>query len=66
MGKIVSLRQARRAKDKAEARAVKEAEAAANRAAFGRTKAEKDATRTEQERENRLHTSHRLERDDDS
>ena len=45
---------------------MKEAEAAANRAAFGRTKAEKDATRTEQERENRLHTIHRLERDDDA
>lgn len=38
MAEIVNLRQARKAK----ARAGKEAEAAANRAKFGRSKAEKD------------------------
>ncbi|HVW91317.1 MAG TPA: DUF4169 family protein [Devosia sp.] len=38
MGEIVNLRQARKAK----ARAGKEAEAAANRAKFGRSKAEKE------------------------
>ena len=39
MAEIINLRQARKAK----ARTVKEADAAANRAKFGRTKAEKDA-----------------------
>ena len=39
MAEIVNLRQARKAK----ARAGKEADAAANRAKFGRTKAEKQA-----------------------
>jgi len=39
MAEIVNLRQARKAK----ARASKETEAAANRAKFGRTKAEKEA-----------------------
>jgi hypothetical protein len=42
MGEIINLRRARKAK----ARAEKEATAAANRAAFGRTKAEKDAAKT--------------------
>ena len=37
MGEVVNLRKWRRAREKAEA----EAQAAANRAAFGRTKAEK-------------------------
>lgn len=40
MTDIVNLRLARKAK----ARTAKEADAAANRAAFGRTKAERDAT----------------------
>ena len=40
MTDIVNLRLARKAK----ARTTKEADAAANRAAFGRTKAERDAT----------------------
>lgn len=42
MAEIVNLRLARKAK----ARAAKETTAAANRAAFGRTKAEKQADRT--------------------
>ncbi|WP_341209744.1 DUF4169 family protein [uncultured Sphingomonas sp.] len=46
MGEIVSFRQARKAK----ARAAKETQAAANRAAFGRTKAQKAADAAEQAR----------------
>jgi len=42
MAEIVNLRQARKAKERAE----KEAEAAANRAQFGRTKAEKELEAT--------------------
>jgi hypothetical protein len=48
---IVNLRLARKAK----ARTTKEADAAANRATFGRTKAERDATaRTEAARDRTL------------
>ncbi|TXC72082.1 DUF4169 family protein [Sphingomonas ginsenosidivorax] len=43
MAEIVNLRRARKAK----ARATAEATATANRAAFGRTKAEKDAAQAE-------------------
>lgn len=50
MGEIVNLRLAR----KAAARRTKEAEAAANRAAHGRTRAEREATRAENERAARL------------
>ena len=46
MAEIVNLRLARKAKK----RAVKEAAAAANRAAFGRTKADKVASKTEAQR----------------
>lgn len=46
MGDVVNLRRARKAK----ARADDKAQAAANRAAFGRTKAEKAADRQERER----------------
>lgn len=50
MGEVVNLRVARKAKR----RATEAATAAANRAAFGRTKAEKDADRAEKERAERL------------
>jgi Domain of unknown function (DUF4169) len=50
MGEIVNLRLAR----KAAARRSKEAEAATNRAAHGRTRAEKAATRAEAVRAARL------------
>jgi membrane protein involved in colicin uptake len=43
MGEVVNLRKWRKAREKAEA----EAQAAANRAAFGRTKAEKKREATE-------------------
>lgn len=49
-GDIVNLRQARKAK----ARAEKEAEAAANRAKFGRTKAEKASSAAEASKVRRL------------
>ena len=50
MGEIVNLRLAR----KAAARRTKEAEAAANRAAHGRTRAERAATKAENGRAARL------------
>ena len=50
MGEVVNLRLAR----KAAARRGKEAEAAANRAAHGRTRAEREATKAEKERAARL------------
>lgn len=46
MAEIVNLRLARKAK----ARAAKEADAAANRAAFGRSKADKDRAKAEEKR----------------
>ncbi|MQT11530.1 DUF4169 family protein [Segnochrobactrum spirostomi] len=60
MGDIVNLRQARKRK----ARAEREAAADANRVAFGRTKAERNATRDETERSERRLDAHRLARDD--
>ncbi|MBB6503554.1 hypothetical protein F4693_000507 [Sphingomonas endophytica] len=50
MGEIVSFKRARKAK----ARAAKETQAAANRAAFGRTKAEKAADAAERARKDAL------------
>jgi hypothetical protein len=50
MGEIINLNRARKARDKAEARAT----AAANRAAHGRTKGEKSATDIERARIQRL------------
>jgi hypothetical protein len=50
VAEIVNLRQAR----KVRTRAAKEANAAANRAAFGRTKAEKSAAKTDAARATRL------------
>jgi len=59
MAEIVNLRQARKRKVRAE----KEARAAENRIAFGRTKAEKDLTRAEQDMAARRLDSHK--RDDE-
>lgn len=50
MTKVVNLRQARKARGRTDA----EAKAAANRAAHGRTKAQKQADKAEQERLSRL------------
>ena len=50
MAEVVNLRLAR----KARARAAKEADAAANRVAFGRSKAEKSAAKTDAARAARL------------
>jgi hypothetical protein len=58
---IVNLRRARKQK----ARAGKEREAAANRIAFGRTRAEKAATVAERERSERAIESHRREPQDE-
>jgi hypothetical protein len=57
MAEIVNLRRARKAKSKKEA----EAQAAANRIAFGRSKAEKRASGAEQSLEARKLDGHRLE-----
>lgn len=57
MAEIVNLRQARKAK----ARAQREAGAAANRAKFGRTKAEKDAEEAKRELARRQLDSHKRE-----
>lgn len=54
---IVNLRSARKEK----ARAGRKAEAAANRAKFGRTRAEKDAAATEAEREASRLEGHRID-----
>ena len=56
MGEVVNLRRAR----KARARGDRETQAAANRAAFGRTKAEKVATATDQARGERALDGARL------
>ncbi len=50
MGEVVNLRRARKARD----RRTDEAQAAANRAAFGRTKVERADDRAERERAERL------------
>ncbi len=55
MGDIVNLRQARKAKARAEA----EKGAAANRAAFGRTKAEKSLTEAQKEAADRKLDGHK-------
>jgi hypothetical protein len=57
MGEVVNLRLAR----KAAARRSKEAEAATNRAAHGRTRAEQAATKAEADRAARLLDGARLE-----
>ncbi len=57
MGEVVNLRLAR----KAAARAAKEAEAATNRAAHGRTRAERAVTKAEADRAERLLDGAKLE-----
>ncbi len=58
MAEVVNLRQARKAKRRAEA----ETTAAANRAAFGRTRAEKEVTTAELDRRARDLDNARRER----
>lgn len=50
MAEIINLRDARKARSRAEAAA----KAAANRAQFGRTKAEKQFAQTERERQDKM------------
>lgn len=57
MGEVINLRQAR----KARARAEKEAQAQENRARFGRTGAEKRRDTDTAERDERRHDGHRIE-----
>ena len=57
MAEIVNLRRTRKAK----AREAAEAEAAANRAKFGRSKAEKKLRTAEEARDEKLAAQHRLE-----
>lgn len=56
---VINLRRARKAK----ARAEREKTAADNRVAFGRSKAEKQLTKAEREREQRAIEAHRREPD---
>jgi hypothetical protein len=60
MAEIINLRQARKARDKA----AKEAKAAENRVAFGRSKAEKKGTEVQETLAERRHEGHRLDRDE--
>lgn len=62
MADIVNLKQAR----KQQARARREAEAAANRRQFGRPKAERLATERERERAERAQDGARIDRSDDA
>lgn len=62
MGDVINLRQARKAK----ARAAADAKAAANRHAFGRTKAEKHIARDEAARRDAVLDGARRERKDDT
>jgi hypothetical protein len=57
MGEVINLRQAR----KARARADKEAQAQENRARFGRTGAEKRRDADTAERDDRRHEGHRID-----
>lgn len=61
MGEIVNLNRARKARDKA----AQKARAAANRAAHGRTKAERLAADRERDRSSTLLEGHRRETDKD-
>ena len=62
MGEVVNLRRARKTRARQEA----EREAEQNRVAFGRTKAERQATTAERERATRTLEGHRLGTDDDT
>jgi len=61
MADIVNLKRARKARARAEAEAV----ASANRAKFGRPKAERARDGAETERAARSHAAHRIAPDDD-
>lgn len=61
MGEIVNLRRARKARDRASA----EAQAAQNRIAFGRTKAERKLSDAEKTLAERRLEGHRLADDED-
>ena len=61
MAEIINLRQARKAK----ARAEKQQQAERNRAKHGRSKAEKDATRQLSDLDLRRHDAHRRDGEDD-
>lgn len=61
MGEIVNLNRARKDRDKA----AKTAQAATNRVAYGRTKAERRASEQERERASSLLEGHRREKDED-
>ncbi|MQP65202.1 DUF4169 family protein [Niveispirillum sp. SYP-B3756] len=60
MGEIVNLNRARKAKEKA----ARESQAAENRVKFGRTKAEKQKSRAEDEAKARLLEGHKLDKPD--
>ena len=59
MTKVVNLRQARKARQ----RRYKEAEAEANRASYGRSKAERRESERERAADSRRHAGHQLEED---
>lgn len=58
MGEVVNLNKARKARDKAEARRAAEA----NRLTFGRTKAERQATQKERDRDTANLDGHKLDK----
>jgi len=62
MGEIVNLNKARKARDKAAAKRTAEA----NRLIFGRTRAERDAARTERDRDATRLDGHKLDDDADA
>ena len=57
MGEVVNLNRARKARDKAEARRAAEA----NRLTFGRTKAERQTTQKERDRDTAKLDGHKLD-----
>ncbi|HVZ98717.1 MAG TPA: DUF4169 family protein [Caulobacterales bacterium] len=59
MNEIVNLKRAKKLRARAEA----EATAAANRAAHGRTKADKKLSKAEAERAEKAHDAHKRDRD---
>lgn len=61
MGEIVNLNRARKDRDKA----ARKAQAAANRTAHGRTKAERTTAERERDRASTLLEGHRREKDED-
>lgn len=62
MGEIVNLNKARKARDKAAAKRTAEA----NGLTFGRTRAERDAARTERDRDATRLDGHKLDDDADA